>query len=1424
MQNPVLRLLLLSLLVCLLSRVIPAYADGNVTIDGGAAYTNTTSVTLTISYPPTTTSLDIGEPAGKVVSVPPANTVRFSLSPGDGVKTIRVTAYYTYQPCCGTDSWGNCITFCSQEETAAEEYSSSITLDTVKPVLASVYINSCAQYTNSTAVTLYLSGSDNDQISGMRFGNYTSVWSDAETYESVKSWDLPSGDGYKLVHAQVVDAAGNWSDPISAGILLDTTPPESSISAPATGSCLSGKTVQISGAAADGAGSGVKKVEVSTDGGKTWAGSDGIIHTSGWATWIYSFAPAAEGTYSILSRATDNANNVESPGPGILLTADNTKPSSSIDAFLWKKACPAVAASIAFSPDYANDRTAFAVTPGSGVLKTEDGGAGWSATNSGLTGLNCWKVAVSPAYCSDHSVFIGTESGIFKSTDGGATWSYSGAGLPPGSCREIAFSPDYAVDQALFAGTGGGDIYKTTDGGASWSPAGAPLPDRALAIALSPDFAADNTIFAGTPGAGLFKSTDGGASWSGINSGIDGLSITGLAVSPSFASDNALYIGTAGSVYKSADGGASWSGINSGTGGLSITGLAISPAFASDNTLYIGTGGGVFKSADGGAGWTPCNSGLTGSGVEALAISPEYDKDGTLFAGFPEGIFKSRGDALLVSGASFTITGSASDGGSGVQKVEVSTDGGNTWKGPQDGVTSGGGSWEKWSYTWTVPADGAYSIRSRASDGAGNMEDAGAGITAIVDNTPPVSAISSPTPGAALSGTVLSVNGTATDTGYGVKAVQVLLPVSGSCQWVDAADTSGDGSWSTWRVSATMPADSVYMLESRAINYSNIIEAPASGVSVTADNAEPSSAVTSPRNGALLSGAELALTGKATDNSGLGIARVQVLSPATGDWVDADDTSGNGSWSAWSYSTAMPADGKYALESRAVDGLGNIETPTAGNNITVDDTKPAGGISINNGSSATNKTPVTLTLSAADSSGVTEMRACGDGDIGAVPWESFSASKDWSLPPGDGEKTIYAQFMDAAGNISDTCSANIFLDTACPVVNITAPEPSSILCGSNADIAGTAWDGGSGLDKVEISVDDGPWTEVSGGATWNFLWPLPSAGNFTISARATDKAGNVSAINSIPISIDNISPAAEEPADNAVRPAAYTLPPAFPDPPVFKWAPNACGNFKIYFSGSPDFKKSLKFASDNHGISPTFNPTEKSWNKITKLGGEIFWKVAGKDARKDTLHSASRKLFLDGGFTDIPENTSTDVLNIPEMECDPGASSSISVQFSSEPYFTVTLNSPKLEYGSTVSYTPGKGMWSNITRSGPAFYWRFSGKLPTGETTFSETHVTSVTGGPEIAGPSTGSALESPPVITWDTAGFESCKVQASADEDFLAKALPLGSSKTGSVAVGGTAWKKVNALGSPVYVRVVGTTEEKYTAYGPPVRLEITK
>ena len=87
----------------------------------------------------------------------------------------------------------------------------------------------------------------------------------------------------------------------------------------------------------------------------------------------------------------------------------------------------------------------------------------------------------------------------------------------------------------------------------------------------------------------------------------------------------------------------------------------------------------------------------------------------------------SQGDYL--SGATYTIRGKAQDNESGVDRVEVSTDGGQTW-------TNASGD-ENWTFLWTLPGDGTYQLASRATDGDGNIEVPGGSIQVFIDTFSP---------------------------------------------------------------------------------------------------------------------------------------------------------------------------------------------------------------------------------------------------------------------------------------------------------------------------------------------------------------------------------------------------------------------------------------------------------------------------------------------------------------------------------------------------------------------------------------------------------------------------------------------------------------------------------------------------------------
>jgi len=79
-------------------------------------------------------------------------------------------------------------------------------------------------------------------------------------------------------------------------------------------------------------------------------------------------------------------------------------------------------------------------------------------------------------------------------------------------------------------------------------------------------------------------------------------------------------------------------------------------------------------------------------------------------------------DGSIVKLGAVTVSGVAYAGVKGVSKVEYSADGGRTWsaadiKPPLSPLT-----WVLWSAAWTPPAEGAYTLKVRATDGSGALQ------------------------------------------------------------------------------------------------------------------------------------------------------------------------------------------------------------------------------------------------------------------------------------------------------------------------------------------------------------------------------------------------------------------------------------------------------------------------------------------------------------------------------------------------------------------------------------------------------------------------------------------------------------------------------------------------------------------------------
>jgi photosystem II stability/assembly factor-like uncharacterized protein len=214
---------------------------------------------------------------------------------------------------------------------------------------------------------------------------------------------------------------------------------------------------------------------------------------------------------------------------------------------------------LAVSPDYAQDSTLMVGSTASshgGLFLSTDGGNTWTQSNIRKTGVI--SIAISPAFASDHTAFAaGYTNGLYKSTDGGQTWTLLTIPGISGGLPKVVLSPSFAADGTVFAVGFGGGIYKSTNGGATWSPVPGTAAIRALDLEVSPDYADDQTFFAGTLGQGLIEFTGGGAAMSPVSSFPDTF-VLAVGVSPNFGNDHTLFAAGYHGLYKSTDSGDSW--------------------------------------------------------------------------------------------------------------------------------------------------------------------------------------------------------------------------------------------------------------------------------------------------------------------------------------------------------------------------------------------------------------------------------------------------------------------------------------------------------------------------------------------------------------------------------------------------------------------------------------------------------------------------------------------------------------------------------------------------------------------------------------------------------------------------------------------------------------------------------------------------
>jgi photosystem II stability/assembly factor-like uncharacterized protein len=261
---------------------------------------------------------------------------------------------------------------------------------------------------------------------------------------------------------------------------------------------------------------------------------------------------------------------------------------------------------------------------GWGVFKSTDGGATWTAINSGLAPGHVNALALDPQ--TPGIVYGGHYGqGVFKSTNGGASWTP--AGLQPRYVIRLALDPQNPA--LLYAATDQG-LFRSVDATGTWSTANAasgafmPACCSAIISAIGIDPQSSGVVYVGTAddydgGGGLLKSTDGGASWQDLWPDMYSAEVYALLVDP--RDPQQVYAGTDIGLLKSADGGATWFAL--GAANRIMFPVAMDPQNA--GTIYAGSlNHGIFKSTDGGMSWAALpNAGVEGGIATALAVDPQ---------------------------------------------------------------------------------------------------------------------------------------------------------------------------------------------------------------------------------------------------------------------------------------------------------------------------------------------------------------------------------------------------------------------------------------------------------------------------------------------------------------------------------------------------------------------------------------------------------------------------------------------------------------------------------------------------------------------------------------------------------------------------------------------------------------------------------
>lgn len=495
-----------------------------------------------------------------------------------------------------------------------------------------------------------------------------------------------------------------------------------------------------------------------------------------------------------------------------------------------------------------------------------------------------------------------------------------------------------------------------------------------------------------------------------------------------------------------------------------------------------------------------------------------------------------------IGGLSYTISGTSSDGtgssSSGVGSVQIRINNGSWLNAVNTGI-----GFNTWTYAWTGYTSGTYTIQSRATDSAGNVETSPLTTSVTVNLNPPTVQSIAVTPNPAKVGTVTcnalftvnsgglnnSIHPTVWFTTQNGSVVNFTESSFSGNLWVGTAAITSTTQNGTATVHVTGITD----------NFNNTMAPNQNAGTFVIDTVAPSVStvsvtpqITNVRNDLVVQVNFAATTAGLNSTIPPEVVIIPLGASASG-YIPVTQTGYNVStriWSGVATITTQTPEGLAAIKvSSAADLAGNVmQATTLQNQFTIDRSAPTDFSILQpvEGSWTANRQP---TISWNPSSDTISGLSCyklyiNNNQVGInISPTITTAAVQTSLP--DAAYSLRIKALDNAQTpnerLSGTGPTLIHVDGSAPTSIISSPVDNYIVHGNSVLVSGTATDGtgdyaGIGVKYVKLSKNGGGvWdtvysasSQVQGSVNWNWNYTDLTPGNYTISVKAIDWLDN----------------------------------------------------------------------------------------------------------------------------------------------------------------------------------------------------------------------------------------------------------------------------------------------------------------------------